>query len=325
MTELVSIAQDATDTAVNTTVGSKVKFRNQLTAERLRELLDYDPTSGVFTRRVYARGGHYPGTAAGSVDVSRGQARVRLSVDGVYYVAHRLAWLHFYGGWPSGEVDHIDGNATRNAISNLRIAPSRSAQMHNYKIPSTNTSGYKGVKRHASKWVDKDGVTRSRMHFRADITLNRQKIFLGLYDTAEEAGRVYAEAALKYHGEYARFGNVVPTSGATEVAVPPGRRVRKSALGIAGVYRDTNGRKYRAQLWVNGKDKILGYYATPIAAWYALRDANNTYGKPLLQTEAEVRRLSDLEMSRRAAEQQQLPLIDAPPTAAAESVEHENV
>ena len=92
---------------------------------------------------------------------------------------------------------------------------------------------------------------------------------------------MYAEAALKYHGEYARFGNVVPTSGATEVAVPPGRRVRKSALGIAGVYRDTNGRKYRAQLWVNGKDKILGYYATPIAAWYALRDANNTYGKPL--------------------------------------------
>ena len=139
------------------------------------------------------------------MDVSRGQARVRLSVDGVYDVAHRLAWLHFYGGWPSGEVDHIDGNATRNAISNLRIARSRSAQMHNYKISSTNTSGYKGVKRHASKWVDKDGVTRSRMHFRADITLNRQKIFLGLYDTAEEAGRVYAEAALKYHGEYARL------------------------------------------------------------------------------------------------------------------------
>jgi hypothetical protein len=58
-----------------------------LTAARLRELLDYDPATGVFTWR--------------SPRPSRYQL---ISVDGWTYQASRLAWLWMTGSWPKGQI-----------------------------------------------------------------------------------------------------------------------------------------------------------------------------------------------------------------------------
>ena len=98
-----------------------------------------------------------------------------------------------------------------------------------------------------------------------------------------------------------------------------------SALGINGVSRD--GSKYRAQIMIDGKSISLGRYETPLLAWapYAAASRQHFGEREYVQSESEVRRLSDLEMSRRAAEQQRLPLVDAPTTAPAESLGYENV
>ena len=62
----------------------------ELTAERLRELLLYDPETGVFTRRIGA-GSARAGVLAGSAHIEYYRA---IHVDGRSYLAHRLAWLY---------------------------------------------------------------------------------------------------------------------------------------------------------------------------------------------------------------------------------------
>lgn len=88
-----------------------------LTPERLRELLEYDPETGKFTwlrnRAFKALGG----THAGYLN-SNGY--LRITVDDVSYAAHRLAWLYVHGRWPDKTIDHINRNKQDNRIANLR-------------------------------------------------------------------------------------------------------------------------------------------------------------------------------------------------------------
>ena len=90
-----------------------------LTAARLRELLQYDPETGVFTRLVKTSNGIKVGDVAGTAD-ARGYILIR--VDGWLHLAHRLAWLHMTCEWPKGMIDHINGVRDDNRWSNLRRA-----------------------------------------------------------------------------------------------------------------------------------------------------------------------------------------------------------
>lgn len=80
----------------------------ELTAERLRELFRYDPSTGEFTRRV--------GT-------TNPDGCVMVSVDGRQYRANRLAVLYMTGAWPSPDqvVDHINRVRTDDRWDNLRV------------------------------------------------------------------------------------------------------------------------------------------------------------------------------------------------------------
>lgn len=82
----------------------------RITRERLLALVDYDPISGVFTRRKDGKGiGFWESV----------QQRVMICLDGDDYVAARLAWLIAHGEWPSGRVTFKDGDRRNLAAANI--------------------------------------------------------------------------------------------------------------------------------------------------------------------------------------------------------------
>lgn len=88
--------------------------------------------------------------------------------------------------------DHEDRDSLHNCRSNLRIA-THAQNRHNCKVPRTNASGYKGV------WKRKDSGK-----YEAYICVRKKRIYLGCHDTAEAAGKAYANAAVRLHGKFAR-------------------------------------------------------------------------------------------------------------------------
>ena len=114
-----------------------------LTQDRLKELLHYDPETGVFTRRVSA-GGKKAGSIAGA-DHNMGYRQI--SIGGKLYLAHRLAWLYVHGEWPGVCIDHINQVKNDNRIANLRDVPWGVNQEN--RTRKANKSGIAGV------WLDK--------------------------------------------------------------------------------------------------------------------------------------------------------------------------
>ena len=153
-----------------------------LTPSRLRELLHYDPDTGVFTWLVNSRNTK-PGQVAG---YCRGKYR-QISIDGVLYFAHRLAFLHMTGEWPSFDVDHRNGHRSDNRWCNIRPAD-RSENNQNLGMRSDNSSGYKGV------WFNKSNGKWSAM-----ISHRGKRRFLGNFSSAEDAYAAYLAAKSQLH------------------------------------------------------------------------------------------------------------------------------
>jgi hypothetical protein len=161
-----------------------------LTQERLKELLQYDEHTGVFTWIKITSNRVKIGCIAATTN-SHGYLYIR--IDGKQYGAHRLAWLYMTGFMPKDVIDHIDGNPKNNVISNLREA-TQQQNLHNLRKSVKNTSGYKGVHFHkgTNKW-------------RAVVTVNNKPKHLGLFFTPEEANNVYTNWCIANRGEFARI------------------------------------------------------------------------------------------------------------------------
>ena len=160
-----------------------------LTRERLRELLDYDPLTGLFVWKSDMKNGTKVGNVAGTVR----NGYIDIGVDGKQRGAHRLAFLWMTGRWPKDKVDHENGVSTDNRWKNLREANSQQNSC-NAKLAKNNNSGFRGVSRHSmcSK-------------YQARIKVCGKTYFLGLYETAEEAAQAYnGAAALCFGNEWMR-------------------------------------------------------------------------------------------------------------------------
>lgn len=155
-----------------------------LTAQRLRELLHYDPETGVFTWRI-SRGPKAPtGAIAGGIHKARGYWRIRLD-DDLYY-GHQLAWLHVHGEWPAHSIDHLDGNRTNNRIVNLRDVSNRINSQNRRRATPNTRSGFLGVAPNGSGWM-------------ALIKCNGKTNYLGTFRKAEDAHAAYVEAKRALH------------------------------------------------------------------------------------------------------------------------------
>jgi hypothetical protein len=164
--------------------------RKPLTPERLREVLHYDPDTGVFTwRKGHRNRRRKPGDKAGWRDGNY----LRIRIDTHSYQAPRLAFLYMAGRWPTFGVDHIDGDPSNDGWHNLRDV-SQSQNTMNKKRARNNTSGFKGVSwhKHRRKWV-------------ASIRLHGHLYNLGSFSSPEAAHEAYKVKARELFGEYARF------------------------------------------------------------------------------------------------------------------------
>lgn len=164
---------------------------SEVTQADVRELLDYDPETGVFTWRDHRSSRVRAGDVAGHV--GRNGYR-RIKIGGVHYLAHRLAWLYMTGGWPPEEVDHRNGCKDDNRFDNLRCASS-SQNKWNKGANITNPLGLRGVT-HVKRGLSKP--------YRAVIKVGEQSRHLGYFETAEEAHEAYLAEAIRHHGDFVK-------------------------------------------------------------------------------------------------------------------------
>jgi len=89
-------------------------------------------------------------------------------------------------------IDHIDGYGLNNQKYNLRTCTSAENSRNRHFV--NNSSGYLGVFKIKSK----------KEKWKAQIVVNKKSIYLGIFKDKKDAAKAYNEAAIKYHGEFAR-------------------------------------------------------------------------------------------------------------------------
>lgn len=162
-----------------------------LTQTLLKEKLNYDPITGIFTWKQGKYKNKQAGTVAGKLP---NQGYIRININKKEYKAHRLAWLYMYGEFPPKHLDHINRNREDNSINNLRLATD-SVNSKNQTIYKNNSTGFHGVTSHGDRW-------------RARINVNGKKIHLGVFDTIEEAAQCRKRAEQKY-GFHKNHGKII--------------------------------------------------------------------------------------------------------------------
>lgn len=154
-----------------------------LTVERLREVLNYDPETGVFIRLVSNNRRHKVGEEAGYLD---DKGYVRVGFAGREYRAHRLAWFYMTGKWPA-EVDHKNGFKTDNRWTNLREGTHAQNHQNIRRARATNPTGELGVSQRPGRKPC------------ARITIDGRQYTIGHFDSRAEASEAYWMVKAAFH------------------------------------------------------------------------------------------------------------------------------
>lgn len=168
---------------------TRAHVRPHPSQERLRDLLAYDPETGIWKWTGAARGyARYAGKVAGCLNA---EGYWQISIGAKLYLAHRLAFLYMDGEWPSEDVDHADMDRANNKWNNLRQA-TRSQNVANKPAQSNSLSGIRGVREtpHGTwqAYACHDGKYRS----------------LGNFASKDAAAAAARKSLIARYGEFAR-------------------------------------------------------------------------------------------------------------------------
>lgn len=145
--------------------------------DTINEYLNYNANTGIFTWKIGRRGRAKVGTVAGT---KHPKGYIRISLNHIDYLAHRLAWIAVNGEIHEDLViDHINGDRSDNRIDNLRMVTGHQ-NANNRHSPLCTDRGLIGASFHkpSGKWV-------------ARIKINNRDKYLGIFDTSQEAHEMY--------------------------------------------------------------------------------------------------------------------------------------
>jgi len=157
-----------------------------LTVDRLKQLLQYDPVTGIFTRLQRTANRTKIGEAVGSLN---SEGYLQANLDFKKYKMHRLAWMYVTGANSVCEIDHVNGNKSDNRWVNLREVTREQNLQNQRKAKSDSSTGFLGVK----PCPGRAGF------FLAQINTNGKRKHLGTFSSAEDAHQAYLRAKRELH------------------------------------------------------------------------------------------------------------------------------
>lgn len=163
----------------------------------IRDDLDYNPETGVFTWKRHRGQRYVAGRVAGGTDKD---GYTLIGWRRKNYRGGRLAWWFVHGVWPEYEIDHINRVRNDDRIANLRPVTHFDNQFNRGKLKRRRVglpgAHFKGDANRKRPWV-------------AVISINGKSRTIGHFATMEEAAAAY-EAARCDH-----LKTIAETSNAT--------------------------------------------------------------------------------------------------------------
>ena len=154
----------------------------KLTQARLKEVIDYDPLTGIFVWKKSLSANAIVGSTAGSKTKF---GYIVIQIDRKIHKAHRLAFLFMEGYFPENEIDHINRVSYDNRWCNLRHV-SHQCNMRNKSVQRNNSSGITGICLDRERW-------------KAQIRVSKKKINLGRFVNFNDAAKARWEGEKKYN------------------------------------------------------------------------------------------------------------------------------
>lgn len=147
--------------------------------------LNYDPETGVFTWKHSPSNNVKDGDVAGFLNK---KGYLEIGYNNKLHKAHRIAWFIYYGKWPAGDIDHINGIRSDNRIKNLRDVTNSVNLQNQHKARANNKSGLLGV--HWSK--------RSKK-WEASICIDGKNVYIGVFTDKNKAHEAYLSKKRQHH------------------------------------------------------------------------------------------------------------------------------
>jgi HNH endonuclease len=142
--------------------------------------------------------------------------------------------------------DHINGDRLDNRRENLRLVTKRQNNF-NKKVRSDSLTGIKGITRCGNRWqalISSDGVKR----------------YLGSFPTPYDAAVAYNQAALLYHGDYARLNDLGVIAKVPEFNTAIPRRQPERPSPYPNVHWEQRTKSWRASAVRTGRTLHAGRF-----------------------------------------------------------------